>query len=355
MDNYTIGCDAHKRYSVFAVLDTKGTLKIHKRIEHDPGAIQAFLEQFPSGTRVALESVGNWYWIADEIEAAGCIPLLTHPAKAKVMMGNVNKTDKLDAKGLATLLRLNSLPYVWLPPGKTRDDRELPRTRMALAKIRTALKNRIHATLAKYNQKLEGASDIFIPKWREELISTLAQLPPETQNCLRTELELLDQLMGQIQQLETRIQEVVADCEQIQLLKTLPGIGDILGIVIQQEVGRIDRFPSAEHFASYCGVVPTVKASGGKFHYGRMRKQSNQYLKWAFIEAANVVVLKHTSPKWRSRHVARLYLRMRSRKGHKIAVGALARHLAEAAYWVLTKCEPYREPAASRQVTPKSG
>ena len=106
----------------------------------------------------------DWYWIADEIEAAGCVPLLTHAAKAKVMMGNVNKTDKLDAKGLATLLRLGSLPTVWLPPGEVRDGRELPRTRMALTKMRTALKNRIHATLAKYNRKLEGASDIFIPK-----------------------------------------------------------------------------------------------------------------------------------------------------------------------------------------------
>ncbi|MGD2027582.1 MAG: IS110 family transposase [Anaerolineales bacterium] len=355
MDNYTIGCDAHKHYSVFAVLDRKGTVKVHKRIEHEPGAIQAFLEAYPSGTRVALESVGNWYWIADEIEAAGCIPLLTHPAKAKVMMGNVNKTDKLDAKGLATLVRLNSLPYVWLPPGKTRDDRELPRTRMALTKIRTALKNRIHATLAKYNRKLEGASDIFIPKWREELMSTIDQLPPETQRCMRSELDLLDHLMDQIQLLETHIQEVVEDSEAIQLLNTLPGIGSILGIVIRQEIGRIDRFPSAEHFASYCGVVPTVKSSGGKFHYGRMRKQSNQYLKWAFIEAANVVVLRHTSPKWRSRHVARLYRRIRNRKGSKIAVGAVARHLAEAAYWVLTKQEPYREPAASRRVTPKSG
>ena len=129
MDNYTIGCDAHKHYSVFAVLDREGVLKSQKRIEHKPGEIQRYLEKYPMGTRVALESVGNWYWIADEIEAAGCIPLLTHPAKAKVMMGNVNKTDKLDAKGLATLLRLNSLPHVWLPPGKTRDGRELPRTK----------------------------------------------------------------------------------------------------------------------------------------------------------------------------------------------------------------------------------
>jgi transposase len=356
MDNYTIGCDAHKHYSVFAVLDREGVLKSQKRVEHKTGEIQRYLEKYPMGTRVALESVGNWYWIADEIEAAGCIPLLTHAAKAKVMMGNINKTDKLDAKGLATLLRLNSLPHVWLPPGKTRDGRELPRPRMALTKIRTALKNRIHATLAKYNKKLEGASDIFIPKWREELLSTIDQLPTETRKCMRSELELLDHLSSQIQSLEVRIQDLVEDSDQIQILKTFPGIGDILGIVIRQEIGTIERFPSAEQFASYCGVVPTVKSSGGKSRYGRMRKQSNQYLKWAFIEAANGVGLHHTSSNWQDRHVVRLYRRIRQLKGHRIAIGAVARHLAEATYWILRKQEPYREPAArSRKVTLQSG
>ncbi len=112
MSDYRIGCDAHKRYSHFAVLDEAGQLLRQVRVDHEPGAIQAFLEDMPEGTPVSLETVGNWYWIADEIEAAGCLPLLTHAAKAKVMMGNVNKTDKLDAKGLAKLLHLDSLPTV---------------------------------------------------------------------------------------------------------------------------------------------------------------------------------------------------------------------------------------------------
>ncbi len=61
MFDYTIGCDAHKHYSVFAVLDKAGKLHSQRRVDHEPGAIQAFLEQFPTGTPVALESVGNWY------------------------------------------------------------------------------------------------------------------------------------------------------------------------------------------------------------------------------------------------------------------------------------------------------
>lgn len=165
----TIGCDAHRHYSQFAILDGRGQLRKEARVDHAPGNIVEFLKEFAEGTPVALESVGNWYWIADEIEAAGCRPLLTHAAKAKVMMGNVNKTDKLDAKGLATLLHLGSLPMVWLPPAEIRDERELHRTRMAMSKLRTALKNRIHATLAKYALNTSEHSDIFAGE-REGLV-----------------------------------------------------------------------------------------------------------------------------------------------------------------------------------------
>jgi len=283
--DYRIGCDAHKHYSQFAVLDQDGRLLVQHRLDHQPGAVRAFLEDFPDQTPVALESVGNWYWIADEIEAAGCIPLLTHPAKAKLMMGNVNKTDKLDAKGLAKLLHLDSLPTVWLPPGEIRDERELHRTRMALSKLRTALKNRIHATLAKYGITSTEHSDIFAGAGRIWLEAALSRLPPETGRCVAQELEALDGLQHQISQFEKRIQERIAATPSIQLLKSLPGVGDILAIVIDREIGSIDRFDTAGQLTSYAGVVPTVHASGGKTRFGHMRKPSNQYLKWAFRAA----------------------------------------------------------------------
>jgi len=115
--------------------------------------------------------------------------------------------------------------------------------------------------------------------------------------------------------------------------------------VIEREIGDVSRFPSSAHFASYAGTVPTIKASGGRIRYGRLRKQSNQYLKWAFIEAANVVVRQRRHPNWRDKHVTILYERIRQRKGHSVAVGAVARHLSEAAFWMLRKQEPYKDPA----------
>lgn len=352
MSHYRVGCDAHRRYSQFAVLDQEGQLRQQSRVDHGPGAIQAFLESLPKGTPVALESVGNWYWIADEIEAAGCLPLLTHAAKAKVMMGNINKTDKLDAKGLAKLLHLESLPTVWLPPGEVRDERELHRTRMALSKLRTALKNRIHATLAKYAITTTEHSDIFVGAGKTWLASSLAQLPPETSRCVAQELQALDSLQGQIAELEQRIRERVALAPSIQQLKTLPGVANILAIVIDREIGSIDRFDTPGQLASYAGLVPTVHASGGKTRFGHMRKPCNQYLKWAFIEAANVVVRHRNHPAWKSKYVCQIYDQVSRRKGHAIAVGAVARHLAESAFWILKRQEPYRPPAV-RQALPK--
>jgi transposase len=352
MQQLSIGCDAHKHYSQIEVQDPLGQVLNRLRIDHHPGALQSFFCRFPADTPVALESVGNWYWIADEIEAAGCTPLLTHPAKAKLMMGHINKTDKLDAAGLATLLRIGSLPTVWLPPAEIRDDRELPRTRMTLCRMRTSLKNRIHSILAKYALSPEDGSQLFSQKGRAWLDCSLSRLPAETRRCLSQHLELLDSFSLQISALEERIRSAIALTPRMQLLKSLPGVGDILAIVIDREIGTISRFPSAPQFSSYCGTTPRVSSSGGKTHYGKMRTESNQYLKWAFIEAANAVSAHHAQRGWVNKYVSKLYLRIRGRKGSSIAIGAVARHLAESAFWVLSKNVVYREP---KQVSPRQG
>ena len=152
----------------------------------------------------------------------------------------------------------------------------------------------------------------------------------------------------QIQELEQRIKEVTKTSEELQLIMTLPGVGFILGVVIAQEVGEVHRFPSPDRLAAYSGTVPRVHASGGKAHYGRLRPDTNHYLKWAYCEAGNVVALhqKHHP----QRHVSQLYQRIRQRRGHGTAVGAVARHLAEATYWMLMKKEPYLERGMSRMV-----
>jgi transposase len=138
----------------------------------------------------------------------------------------------------------------------------------------------------------------------------------------------------------------------MQLLKSLPGVGDILAIVIDREIGTICRFPSAAQFSSYSGTTPRVSSSGGKTRYGRMRMESNQYLKWAFIEAANAISAHHAQRGWTYRRVSKLYVHIRAKRGASVAIGAVARHLAESTFWILTKNELYRELS---QVSPRQG
>jgi transposase len=264
------------------------------------------------------------------------------------MMGNVHKTDKIDAHGLAILLHNVTLPAVWIPPHQIRDERELPRTRMAFTKLRNALKNRIHATLAKYALSIQDGKELFCTSGRRWLEKTLLQLPPETQRCVQQELVLLDFVQDEISSLEDRIRQCIKVTPRIQLLKTLPGIGDILSIVIDREVGDISRISHSDSFAAYCGTTPRVSGSGGKFHYGHLRKESNQSLQFAFIEAANVIVAHHNHKSWQNRYVVRLYKRIRARRCSSVAVGAVARHLSESAFWILMKMEPYREPSPIR-------
>jgi transposase len=105
---------------------------------------------------------------------------------------------------------------------------------MTISKMRTALKNRIHSTLAKYNLSLDTDSDIFAPSWRDHLLHAFQALPPETRRCMVQKLELLDIVQAHIHRLEKRILERIKLSETIQLVKTLPGVAEILSIVIER-------------------------------------------------------------------------------------------------------------------------
>lgn len=343
------GCDAHKKYSVFVPMNEAGHTGPSVRVEHEREQFRRFLHTLPGGSPIAVESTGNWYWLIDEMEKAGHVPQLAHAGKAKLMMGQINKTDKLDARGLALLLRNGTLPSVWIPPAALRDQRELPRMRMALVEVRTMLKNRIHATLAKYAIQIEEVSDLFGVRGRTLLENRLSELPPQTRRSVEAELTLLDQVAEQIRGSEEQIQAVIEQTPAMRLLMTLPGVGPILATVIALEVGSVERFPDAPRLASYAGTVPRVHSSGGKTYYRKVRPDVNRYLKWALIEAANCIVLQqHQKP---YRHVTELYRRLRTRKGHAKAVVAVARHLAEATYWILKKGEPYREPTCRKPIS----
>jgi transposase len=338
-----IAFDSHKHYTL-AEREEVATGRVAQcRIEHHRGSLREYLSRCAPGTPVAVEATANWYWIVQEIEEAGQQPRLVHPRKAKLMMGMINKTDKLDVHGLNRLQRNGTLPTVWIPPAALRDLRELTRVRMLLAGQRTRLKNRITATLSKYGLIVEGYSDPYGKRAREALYRQIEQLPPQTRYATGMLLEQLDFIEGQIADQERRLQELLKVTPDMALVDTLPGVGTILAAVIVLEIGDVRRFASAERLCSYAGTTPRVHASGDKVRYGRLRPDVNRYLRWAFVEAGNSVAVNYR--RCPERHVSQLYRRLRDRRGHSKAIGAVARHLAEACFHVLNRKEPYRDPS----------
>lgn len=338
-----IAFDSHKRYTLSLVEDREGHVLTEARIPHTRGAVKDFLQQFTPGSTVAVETIGSWYWIVDEIEQAGMRPALTHARKAKLMMGMINKTDRLDAHGLNRLQRNGTLPEVWIPPAELRDKRDLGRTRMVFANMRTKIKNRIHSALTKYALHDFGTvSDIFGKRNRNQLQQRVDELPPHTRFTTHCLLDELDSVQGKIDLFEDRMRQVYSETPETEILRTIPGIGFLLAVIIANELGDISRFASPGSLASYAGTTPRVHASGGKVHYGPLRSDVNHYLQWAFAEAANSICVNHK--RYPNRHLSRLYLRIRKRRGHFKAIGAVMRNLAEATYHVLSKMEPYREP-----------
>ena len=341
-----IGCDAHKKFSVFVAVNEKGQAGEALRVAHDRELYRDFLAQLPPHSTIAVEASGSYSWLVDEMERSGHRPKLCNPLEAKRRMALTKKTDKLDARGLAVLLRNGTLPEVWIPPSELRDQRGLLRLRIFLVHLRTRVKNRIHGTLARHNVQIPGA-DLFGVAARLELGARLPELPEHSREAIEQELATLDFLETQIESAERRLEAIMKVSVEADLLKTLPCLGTVLSMVLMLEIGKVDRFPTAAHLASYAGLVPRVHSSGGHTRMGQVCRNVNRNLKWAFVETGNLIVINQR--RLAGTHVVRLYQRIRRAKNHQKAVVAVGRHLAEAAWWVLTKQEVYREPRGSQQ------
>jgi transposase len=200
-------------------------------------------------------------------------------------------------------------------------------------------------TVSRHNVQVSGA-DLFGVAARLELSTRLPELPMHSREAVEQELATLDFLETQIESAEQRLEAIMKVSVEADVLQTLPCVGKVLSMVLMLEIGRVDRFPTAAHLASYAGLVPRVHSSGGRTRMGQVSGNVNRNLKWAFVETGNLIVINQR--RLAGSHVARLYQRIKRSKNHQKAVVAVARHLAEAAWWVLTKLEVYREPQGRR-------
>ena len=282
-----------------------------------------------------IESMNGARFVHDTLERAGWDVEIADAVKVKGLAPLAAKTDKIDARVLAELARRDLVPAIWLPDPDTRAERERARFRLHLVRHRTALKNRIHATLIAFGHPVP-VSDLFGTAGRE-LLGRL-DIPEPWATTLDTSLAHVDALDRDIAACEAELRRLGADHPDIGLLMTVPGIAWVLGYTIAAEIGDIGRFTSPKKLVGYTGLCPYVRQSGGRDDRGPLAKNGPKYLRWALIEAAT-----HASrhPAYQQRY-ERTKRRLGKQRGSKVARVDVARQLATAIWHMLTEREPFR-------------
>jgi len=274
---------------------------------------------------VAVESTYNWYWLVDGLMDAGYALHLANPARMQDYGGLKYTDDKHDARWLAHMLRLAILPEGYIYPKRDRAVRDLLRKRLQLVRYRTTQILSIQSVVIRNSaRRLSGRQ---IKQFTGEEFSELLPLPEQAM-AARANWEIMRALDEQIRHLEKAIEVRVKPRRELQLLKTLPGVGSILGWTILLETGQIARFAKVGHYASYCRCVQSKRMSNGKKKGENNRKCGNRYLAWAYVEAAHFAIRSYDP-------VKRFYQRKQARSNGIVALKATAHKLARAAYHVL--------------------
>lgn len=342
------GIDYHKRYSVVCTVDAEGRRVQSARIDqNEPAAFAAYFQRLPASSRTVLEACWNWGWLYDLLgELAGVDSVvLSHPGKTRLIAEAQIKTDRLDAEKLATLLRGNLVAEAHASMPAVRARKYVLRQRVFWVRTRTRLRNRVHALLARQRQlEPPACSDLFGKKglaWLHALV-----LPAPDALLLEQTLAGFAQLSAQIKELEQTILAENARDPAAARLQTLPGVGAILAAVIATEIDGQARFCRPEKLCAYAGLVPTTHASGGKVHHGRLLPFCNEWLRWAFIEAAWSAV--SCSP-----GLGTLYWRQRVRgKPGGKAITVVARRLCRIAWHLLHEQRNYQPNPPAQTLSP---
>jgi transposase len=321
-----VGLDLHKHYVTACALDASGAVVAEaKRLPVTPEALDAFLAALPGPVTVAMEATLYWAWLAERLEAAGHAVRVAHAHQVKLIWQARCKTDAIDARKLAELLRANLLPAIWVADPATRARAAAGAARAFLVRQRTQLKNRIHGHLTAENQACP-ATDLYGKAGRTWLAG--AALSPALRRQVDGLLRLVDTLTTEIRDLDRLVQREVRDDALVARLQTIPGVGVFGAAMLAAEIGPVARFRSSHELAAYAGLVPSTHSSGGRTTHGGVSAAGNRWLKWILIEVVQTLKLA-PGP------IGAYYQRLLRAKGKPKATVAAARKLCCYLYWML--------------------
>jgi len=353
------GVDLHARSMYLCILDHQGNVVLHQDLPAEPTTFLEVVAPFREGLVVACECLFCWYWFADLCVAEDIPFVLGHALYMKAISGAKSKDDRIDSKKIAQLLRGGNLPIAYAYPKGMRETRDLLRRRMYLVHKRAEVIAHLVNTNSQYNLPPLGKKLIYA-KNRLELNISARFTDPSVRQSAAIDLQLIDhfaQLIGEVELFLERTVKV-DDADGFYRLRSIPGVGKILSLVLLYEIHDIRRFASEGQFLSYARLVRPKKTSAGKVTGGGGAKIGNAHLKWAFSEAACLLARESDQAK-------RFLARKGKQHGKAKALGILAARLGRAVYQMLRQQrafdakrfwngEPKVAPEAPKKVsTPK--
>ena len=318
-----VGIDLHKKFLQVAIMNNEGKVLQNKKVDNTHELIRKHFADIPLYASIVMESSSVWYdtyrFLTDELRYKNVT--LSNPYLTKAIAASKKKTDKIDAKILADLLRGGYIASCYVPNKKIVKQRQLVRYRKKFVQWRTAVKNSIHGILLQegiripgvtftitYNNKLKALGDYRIDGF----------------------LQQINSLDMQIADLNSKIYAAVQINPDAILIKSIPGIGNYSALVIASEIGGISRFNDSHKLAAYAGVVPSVRNSADIIHHGNITKRGSMTLRWVLTEC----VYAHTIHAKNS-DITKFYNRIKKKRGSSKAAVATASKILRVIYWML--------------------
>jgi transposase len=311
------------------ILSQDGEILLHRNMKTSPEMFLKAIAPYREDLVVCVECIFTWYWLADLCAREGIPFVLGHALYMKAIHGGKAKNDKIDAQKIAVLLRGGMLPQAYVYPAAMRATRDLLRRRTHLMRKRAELLTHIQQTNSQYNLP-EIGKKIAYKANRDGVAERFPD--PAVQKSIEVDLALIghyDQLLRDVELsiLKTAKQH---NAQTLYLLRTVPGIGEILSLVLLYEIHDITRFPRVQDFLSYCRLVKCTKESAGKRYGTSGTKIGNAHLKWAFSEAAVLFL--------RGNPAGQKYLtKLEKKPGSGKALTLLGQKLGRTVYYMLQR------------------
>lgn len=331
------GIDLHANKMYVCIIDSTGEIKAHKNIDTNPAAFLRFIRDYRENIVIGVECMFCWYWLADVCREHDIPFVLGHALYMKAIHGGKAKSDKIDSKKIAVMLRGGAFPMSYAYPKHMRATRDLVRRRLYFVRKRSELLTHVQMTFHQYNLKPPGAK-LKNHNNLEKLENPFDESSSE-HRMLESDRYMLKHYNTEIAKLEwfiiKKAKEDAENALNLALLRTIPGVGPVLSFSLLYEIHDINRFPTVQHFSSYSRLIKPQKTSAGKKAGSGGGKIGNAHLKWVFSESTALFIRQSDEGK---KYLARLEKRYGSKAK---AMSILSHKLGKAVYFMLHRKEAF--------------